>query len=101
MLASLTDALPDAAWATAVRVRGDSVFMDGVADEASPVFDAIARASGIAGVRATAPVRRESIEGDLPLEHFSIGARLATTDAARDQASPAARVPARATRGTP
>ncbi|MBM4194517.1 MAG: hypothetical protein FJ202_09095, partial [Gemmatimonadetes bacterium] len=28
VLASLTDALPDAAWATAVRVRGDSVFMD-------------------------------------------------------------------------
>jgi hypothetical protein len=50
--------------------------MDGVADRAAPVFDDVARTPGIAGVRATAPVRREAAEGEAPLEHFSLGAQL-------------------------
>lgn len=77
VLATLTQHLPDDASLTAFRARGDSVFLDGVADRASPVFDAIARAPGITGVRATAPVRREAIEGEVPLEHFALGAQLA------------------------
>jgi hypothetical protein len=52
------------------------VFLDGVAGQAAPVFDDMARVPGIAGVRATAPVRREAIEGETPLEHFSLGAQL-------------------------
>ena len=76
ILGALAVHLPDDASLTALRARGDSVFMDGVATRAAPVFDAIAGAPGVAGVRATAPVRRESIEGELPLEHFAIGAQL-------------------------
>jgi hypothetical protein len=74
LLASLAQQLPDAASLTAFRARGDSIFLDGVADHAGPVFDDIGRTPGVIGVRATAPVRRESIEGEDPLEHFSIGA---------------------------
>ena len=76
ILGALAAHLPDDASLTAFRARGDSVFMDGVATRAAPVFDDIAGTPGIAGVRATAPVRREAIEGELPLEHFAIGAQL-------------------------
>ena len=76
VLAALSAHLPLDASLTAVRVRGDSVFIDGVAERAAPVFDAIARMPGVASVRATAPVRRDAIEGELPLEHFSLGAQL-------------------------
>jgi hypothetical protein len=37
----------------------------------------------VSGVRATAPVRREAAEGEQPLEHFSIGARVVTAGAAK------------------
>lgn len=76
VLAALAEHLPDDASLTAVRVRGDSVFIDGVAERAGPVFDAIARMPGVLSVRATAPVRRDAIEGEMPLEHFSLGAQL-------------------------
>lgn len=74
LIAAIAKQLPDNASLTAFRARGDSVFLDGVADHAGPVFDDIARTPGIGGVRATAPVRRESVEGESPLEHFAIGA---------------------------
>ena len=73
---AMANVLGDDASLTAFRARGDSVFVDGVAGRAAPVFDDMARVPGIAGVRATAPVRREAIEGELPLEHFSLGAQL-------------------------
>lgn len=76
VLATLAAHLPSDASLTSVRTRGDSLFVDGVADRASPVFDALGRMPGIAGIRATAPVRRDAIEGEAPLEHFSLGAEL-------------------------
>lgn len=76
VLATLAAYLPRDASLTSVHTRGDSLFVDGVADRASPVFDALGRMPGIAGVKATAPVRREAIEGEAPLEHFSLGAEL-------------------------
>lgn len=76
IMAALTDHLPEDASLTALRARGDSLFLDGVALQAAPVFDAVARTPGLDGVRATAPVRRDAIEGEVPLEHFSLGARL-------------------------
>ena len=76
LLASMAAVLRDDASLTAFRSRGDSVFVDGVAERAAPVFDDMARVPGIAGVRATAPVRREAVEGETPLEHFSLGAQL-------------------------
>ncbi len=76
VLAAVAASLPLDASLTAFRARGDSIFMDGVAERAAPVFDDIARMPGVTGVRATAPVRRDAIEGELPLEHFSLGALL-------------------------
>lgn len=77
ILAALTRTLPGDASLSAFRARGDSIFVDGVADHAMPVFDEIARTPGIVGVRASAPVRREAIEGEAPLEHFAVGAQVA------------------------
>jgi hypothetical protein len=77
LLAELAAHLPDDASLTTLRVRGDSVFLDGSATHAAPVFDDVARTPGLEGVRATAPVRREDAEGGDPLEHFSLGAKLA------------------------
>lgn len=76
VLATLTAHLPVDASLTAFRARGDSIFIDGVADQAAPVFDAISRMPGVSGVVATAPVRRDAIEGEVPLEHFSLGAKI-------------------------
>lgn len=78
VLAALAAQLPDAASLTAFRARGDSIFLDGVAEQAAPIFDDVARTPGVAGVRATAPVRRESLDGEAPLEHFAIGAQVST-----------------------
>jgi hypothetical protein len=77
VLADLTAQLSDDASLSAFRARGDSIFIDGVATEAAPVFDELMRVPGVTGVRATAPVRRESVEGQAPVEHFSLGAQLA------------------------
>jgi hypothetical protein len=76
VLADLAAQLGDNASLSAFRARGDSIFIDGVADQAAPVFDDLARVPGVSGVRATAPVRRESVEGQPPLEHFSLGAQI-------------------------
>ena len=76
VLATLADYLPLDASLTAFRARGDSIFIDGVAERAAPVFDEIGRMPGVTGVRATAPVRRDAIEGETPLEHFSLGAQI-------------------------
>lgn len=76
-LADLAAQLPMDASLSAFRARGDSLFMDGVAERAAPIFDVIGRMPGLGGVRATAPVRREATEGAAPLEHFSLGAELA------------------------
>jgi hypothetical protein len=81
VLAALAAQLPDAASLTAFRARGDSIFLDGVAEQAAPIFDDVARTPGVTGVRATAPVRRESPEGEAPLEHFAIGAQIAPRQA--------------------
>ncbi|MDA1081527.1 MAG: hypothetical protein O2973_07590 [Gemmatimonadetes bacterium] len=76
VLANLAAHLPIDASLTSVRARGDSIFIDGVAEQAAPVFDEIGRMPGVISLRATAPVRRDAIEGEIPLEHFSIGAQL-------------------------
>lgn len=78
VLGAVTEGLRDDASLTAFRARGDSIFLDGVAERAAPIFDDLARVAGVTGVRATAPVRREAAEGEQPLEHFSIGARIST-----------------------
>jgi len=95
ILAALSEHVPEDAFLTAFRGRGDSVVVDGLAAHAARVFDAIERTPGLTGVRAAAPVRREAPSGGGAMEHFTIAARR-TADAranARANAS-AARGPA-------
>jgi Tfp pilus assembly protein PilN len=74
----LTDALPDDAYLMTLRTRDDSVIVDGVADHAARVFDALHDANGLAEVKAAAPVRRELQDGGTTaVEHFTIAARVA------------------------
>ena len=77
VIASLTTALPDDAHLMAIRTRDDSVIVDGVADHAARVFNALERADQLTGVKAAAAVRREIQEGGSDaLEHFVIAARV-------------------------
>jgi hypothetical protein len=90
----LTDALPDDAHLMALRTRDDSVIVDGVADHAARVFDALVRVHQLNGVKAAAAVRREIQEGGSDaLEHFVIAARVANP--APPTTSPASNVTAR------
>jgi hypothetical protein len=83
VIATLTDAVPEEAFFTAIRTREDSVIVDGLANRASQVFNAIEKADGLVGVRAAAPVRRELQDDGEPLEHFTIVARVANPRAAQ------------------
>lgn len=77
VIGTLTDAVPDDAYLVALRTRDDSVIVDGLAERAKRVFDALEKADGLTGVRAAAPVRRELQDGGTDaLEHFVIGARV-------------------------
>jgi hypothetical protein len=77
VITTLTDAIPDDAFLLAVRTRDDSLIVDGLAERARRVFDALEKAEGLIGVRAAAPVRRELQDGGTEaLEHFAIAARV-------------------------
>jgi hypothetical protein len=74
-IANITTALPDSAYLTGFRTRGDSLIVEGLAQQASDVFNALEAIPGLANVRAGAPVRRELDEDNMPLERFTIIAR--------------------------
>jgi hypothetical protein len=77
VIASLTDALPDDAHLMAFRTRDDSVIVDGVADHAARVFNALEKTNNLTGVKSAAAVRREIQDGGSDaLEHFVIAARV-------------------------
>jgi hypothetical protein len=80
VIAALSAHLSDDAYLAAFRGHGDSVFVDGLADHASQVFDDLARTPGLRGVIATAPVRRETQDDGEALEHFTLGAALAGSE---------------------
>ena len=84
VLAELSAIVPDDAFFTAFRTRGDSLVVDGMAARAARVFDAI-RSNGrlLTNVRAPAPVRAEAPEGGEPLERFSIAGTLKRADSVR------------------
>jgi Tfp pilus assembly protein PilN len=93
VIASLTNALPDDAHLMAIRTRDDAVIVDGVADHAARVFDALERADRLTDVKAAAAVRRELQEGGAEaVEHFVIAARVAQPTA---RATPASNVSSR------
>lgn len=80
VLAGMSELLPDDAFLTAFRTRGDSVTIDGMAARAARVFDAVHGSELLAGVRAPAPVRREAPDGGDPLERFSLAGTLPSHD---------------------
>jgi hypothetical protein len=75
VLMALSQQLPEDAYLTAFRGRGDSVIVDGLAKHAARAFDAVERTTGLVNVRAAAPVRREAPSGGPAMEHFTIAAR--------------------------
>jgi Tfp pilus assembly protein PilN len=76
VIAALSDAVPDDAHLTAIRARDDSLIVDGLAEHAARVFDALERTSLLVDVKAPAPVRRELQADGTALDHFTIAARV-------------------------
>jgi Tfp pilus assembly protein PilN len=89
VITTLSQAVPDDAYLTALRIRQDSVIVDGLGEHAARVFDALARTPGLADVRAAAPVRREAQDEGSALEHFTIAARVERPSTETALASPA------------
>lgn len=78
VIATLSAGITDDAYLTAVHARGDSLIIDGLAQHASRVFDALQQMKMLTDVKAAAPVRREQQEDGTTLDHFTIAARIAT-----------------------
>ncbi len=76
VIAALSDAVPDDAHLTAIRARDDSLIIDGLAEHAARVFDALENTKLLSDVKAPAPVRRELQADGTPLDHFTIAARV-------------------------
>jgi hypothetical protein len=76
VIASLSEAIPEDAYLTAIRARQDSLMVDGLGEHAARVFDALNGTAGLTEVRAAAPVRREAQDDGPALEHFTIAARV-------------------------
>ena len=76
VIANLSESVPEEAHLTAIRARNDSLIVDGLAQHAARVFDALEKTHGLVDVRAASPVRRELQEGGGTLDHFVIGARV-------------------------
>jgi Tfp pilus assembly protein PilN len=86
VIVTLSESVPEDAFLTAIRAREDSLIIDGMAPHAKKVFDAMERTSGLLDVKSSAPVRRETQDDGVSLEHFAIAARV---EAARTLAKPA------------
>jgi Tfp pilus assembly protein PilN len=86
VLVTLSESVPEDAFLTAIRAREDSLIIDGMAPHAKKVFDAMQGTSGLLDVKASAPVRRETQDDGVSLEHFAIAARV---ESARKVAKPA------------
>ena len=86
VIVTLSESVPEDAFLTTIRAREDSLIIDGMAPHAKKVFDAMQSTSGLLDVKASAPVRRETQDDGVSLEHFAIAARV---EAARKVAKPA------------
>lgn len=73
VLAEMAGRVPDDAYLTGFRARGDSLVMDGFAASASRVYESLTESPALEQVRASAPVRRQAPDGDA-MERFAIGA---------------------------
>ena len=82
VLAGVAAHLPRDAYLVDVRASADSVVLDGIASRAAGVFDRLTRAPGITAVRPAGSIRRDVTEAGVPVERFSLSARVG-----RDSAS--------------
>jgi Tfp pilus assembly protein PilN len=76
IITTLSESVPDDAYFTAIRARQDSLIVDGLAEHAARVFDALSKTPTLIDVKAAAPVRRELQDDGTPLDHFTIAARI-------------------------
>lgn len=76
IITTLSQAITEDAYLTAIRARNDSLVVDGLAEHASRVFDALQRSNVVVDVKAAAPVRRELQDDGTALDHFTISARV-------------------------
>ena len=81
-MATVASHLPLDAHLAAFRGRADSLVLEGTAERAATVFEAIQRAPGVSGVRANAPIRQEMDAEQHPVEHFAMALRLAQAPSA-------------------
>jgi hypothetical protein len=96
VIGRLSESIPEEAHLSAIRARSDSLLIDGLAEHAARVFDALEKTHGLIEVRAASPVRRELQEGGGTLDHFTIAARVVEPPTAERPAP--ARTPASARR---
>jgi hypothetical protein len=76
LLAELADRLPADAHITSMRATSDSILLEGEAGQATASFEALKAAPGIRGVRALAPIRRETPDSGPSRDQFVLGAAL-------------------------
>lgn len=76
IITTLSEAITSDAYLTAIRARKDSLIVDGLAEHASRVFDALQRSKVVDDVKSAAPVRREMQDDGTALDRFTIAARL-------------------------
>jgi hypothetical protein len=75
-VARIAVALPRDASLIALRVDGDSVSLEGQADNAAPVFATLRSVPGIVNVRSTTPIRQELTVGQNSIERWSLAFRV-------------------------
>ena len=95
VVASLSEHLPQEAFLMGIRTRGDSLVVDGLAEHAARVFDALERMPGFSNVRSAAAVRRELQEDGSALEHFTIAGRIEAPRSTTIKTAPASNTVAR------
>ncbi len=71
----LAAGLPREAYLTGVRGTPDSLVLEGVAPQASLVFEALRSTPGVVAVRAEAPYRQETGTDGQAIEHFAFGTK--------------------------
>ncbi len=89
VITELSQAITDDAYLTAIRARGDSLIVDGLAEHASRVFEALQRSKMLTDVRSAAPVRREIQDDGTALDHFTISARVVPPQSSAPITTPA------------
>lgn len=86
VIGGISDQLPFEAYLTGFRGRADTVGVDGLAQQAARVFDALENVPQLRGVHASSPVRRETTADGVALERFQLSALL--QPAVADSAGP-------------